>query len=148
MPLYPPERKKLDPKDYEKVPITDFVTGEILEVQHKVEHLFGGKPPKTGPAVRFKFSIDGLKHSHYSRWMGFSYSEKSNLFSKYLVALVEDAKEYMMFDIQALKGLRVKMFWQENPKNKDYQEIKIILPLEGKVLASAVTPEPTEEVPF
>lgn len=144
--LYPPEKKKLDPKDYEKVPVGQFVNATIAEVQHHEKHEFKGQNAKIGPAIRFKFEIDGMKYPHYSRWMAFSYNEKASLYLKFIAPLVEGAKPDMKFDILSLANLRVKMIWLPNPKNPDFQDISLILPMDdSKVLPVTVTPPQAEE---
>jgi len=118
---------------YEKVSTDDFAVGEIAEVQYEEAHTFskGGPHEKQGEAVRFKFALDGYKFPHYSRWMYFSYGEKSTLFLKYIVSLVKDAAPDLDLDIQILKDLRVRTLWQE----KDgFQSVETIRPVEGKIL--------------
>jgi hypothetical protein len=147
--LYPPEKPKMDPKDYERVPVGKFVSATIAEVQYEQAHEFKGKNAKTGPAIRFKFEIDGLKFPHYSKWMTFSYGEKSTLYSSYLVPLVEGAKPDMKFNIRNFDNLRVNMVWLDNPKNPDFQIIQVILPLdERKIIPVEGGIKTDESVPF
>lgn len=137
---------KTENKDYEKVPTEDFVSGSIEEVAYDMKHTFkgyNGAEDKVRPAVRFKFKIDGLKFPHYSRWMTFNYGEKSNLLIKYLVPLVEGAKPDMDFDVDALKGMKVKMLWNE--KN-GFQAIETIRPM-GKKIGVRPRPVHEEELP-
>ena len=149
---------KPDKTEYEKVSTDDFLTGVIKEVQYDQEHKFkgfNGEADKLKSAVRFKFEIDGYKHSHYSRWMTFSYGEKSNLFLKYLVPLVDGAVPDMDFDLDQLKGLKVKTLWSE--KN-DFQTVETIRPIGGKIAFTAEQVvqdefdpsdlQPDEDVPF
>lgn len=128
-------------KEYERVKTDDFVTGIIEKVEYEQEHEFKGKPTaenptglKTGPAVRLAFDIDGMKFPKKSGWMTFSYAEKSNLYGKYLINLVENAKPNMVFHIEQLEGLKVKMLWKDNPKDPQYQNLDTIRPLDGKKL--------------
>jgi len=137
MSLYPPEREKLDPKDYERVPVNVFVEGIIEEVQYDAAHNFKGMYARVAPAIRFKFKIEGLNYSHYSRWGLFSYSEKSNIYLKYLIPLVEGATPDMKFDIKKLEGLPIKMVWADDPRNPDFQSVQIIVPLNGKIKSDA-----------
>jgi len=123
---------KTENKDYEKVPTDDFVTGTIEEIKYEQDHEFKFKgESKRKPAVRLKFKIDGLQYPHYSRWMTFNYGEKSNLLLKYLIPLVEGAHPDMDFDLDALKGMKVKMLWNEQ---NGFQSVETIRPL-GKKLA-------------
>lgn len=150
--LYPPERKKMDPKDYERVPVGVFVTGEIAEVQHEKDHIFKGKNATTADAIRFKLTLDGLKFPHYSRWMTFTTSEKSNLYLKWLSALVEGAKPDMNINIKILEHLRIKMIWINDPRNPDFQSIQLVLPADDVKILAGETPPPAAEgedvVPF
>lgn len=128
--MKPPKTEKTD---FEKVNMDDFVSGFIEDVQYDNEHKFkgyNGAEDKVKPAVRLKFKIEGYQYPHYSRWMAFSYAEKSNLLNKYLLPLVEGAEKDMDFDIDLLKGLRVKMLWSE--KN-GFQSVETIRPI-GKKL--------------
>lgn len=130
--MKPPEQKQTE---FEKVDTNDFVTGEIADIQYEQEHLFkgyNGAEDKKRPAVRLKFKVDGYKHQHYSRWMTFSYGDKSNLFLKYLVPLVEGAQPDMDLDLDVLKGVKVKMLWSE--KN-GFQSVETIRPIGKKISA-------------
>jgi len=137
--MKPPRREKTD---YELVRTDDFVKGVIEDIDYDLEHKFGFKgkdkngkqvnTEKVGPGVRFKFTLEGCKFPHYSRWMWFSYGDQTNLFSKYIMSLVEGAEKDMEFDLDLLKGMKVKTLWKE--KN-NFQSIDTIRPLEGKILA-------------
>lgn len=131
---YPKKRERMDPKDYERVPVNAFVTGIIEDVQYEEKHEFKGLHARVDEAVRFVFKIDGLKFKHYSRWMSFFYGDKANLFQKYILQLVHGAKPNMEFDIDQLKGMRIKMIWQDDPKNPDYQVIQLIVPEKDKIV--------------
>lgn len=154
-----PQRNNIE---YEKVSTSDFLMGVISDIEYDEKHTFKGfgknpdgtpKPDRIASAARFKFSIEGYKFPHYSRWLSFSYGEKSNLFQKYLVPLVEGAKPDMDFDLDQLKGLKVKMLWTE--KN-NFQTIETIRPATKKIVpmvihdqvAETVESEPDDEVPF
>lgn len=136
--MKPPKQEKTD---YEKVDINDFVVGTIEEVQYDQEHKFKGfqgAEDKIKPAVRLKFKINSYKFPHYSRWMAFNYGEKSNLYLKYLLPLVEGAEPDMDFDMDALKGMGVKMLWSE--KN-GFQNIETIRPANKKIPFGAPKPQ-------
>ena len=145
---------KTENREYEKVDTNDFVVGEIEEIQYDMEHKFTYQGnEKQRPACRFKFKINGCEFPHYSRWMTFNYGEKSNLYLKYLVPLIENAQPDMDFDLNGLQGMKVKMLWTE--KN-GFQSVETIRPLNTKLKADVV-PEiqvneeeltPDDEVPF
>lgn len=124
--MLPPKR------EYEKVPTDNFVNGIIEEIQYEADHEFKGPNAKQGPAIRIVFIIDGMKFPKRTGWMSFSYAEKSTLYQKYLVNLVDNAKPNMHFHIEQLKGLKVKMLWKDDPKNPDFQSLDSIRPSDGK----------------
>lgn len=118
---------------FEKVPMDDFVIGTIEAIEYDQEHLFkgyNGAEDKIKPAVRFKFKIENLSYSHYSNWMSFSYAEKANLYIKYLTPLVSEAAPNMDFDLDRLKGMKLKMLWTEF---KGFQKPETIRPFNGKI---------------
>lgn len=159
--MKPPKREKTD---FEKVTTEDFTTCTIEDIAYDLEHKFKGfqgAEDKVKPAVRFKFKVDGYKYHHYSRWMSFNFGEKSNLFLKYLVPLVDGAAPDMDFDLDALKGVKIKVLWAE--KN-EFQFPETIRPI-GKKLSPKTLPvidvdddeppvsehdewNPDEEIPF
>lgn len=126
--MKPPVKKM----EYEKVPTNDFVNGFIEDIIYDENHMFKGfkgSPDESKPAVRLVFVIEGLKFPKKTSWMKFNYSAKSNLFKKYISSLVENPKEYMDFDLDQLKGLKVKMLWADNG---EFQNIETIRPADGK----------------
>lgn len=135
--LKPPKQESMDPDKYERVPVNEFVNGVIEDVEHDPNHQFKGPHAKAGEAVRLKFKIDGLEFPHRTRWMTFSYSEKSNLYTKYIVKLVEGAKPFMDFDLHRLKGMKVRMFWENDARDPRYQSIQVIVPQGQKISASS-----------
>lgn len=149
--MKPPKR---DSTDFEKVVIGEFINGEICDIEYEMEHKFVYKgQEKIAPAVRLVFKLDGYEYKHRTRWMTFNYGEKSNLYQKYLVKLVENAKPDMDFDLDGLKGMLVKTIWQEQ---NDFQSVESIFPLKNKIanVPSDLTSEPevhdgtSEDVPF
>lgn len=125
----PPKRAM----NYEKVKTDDFISGVIEDVQYDPAHKFTFKGTESvAHGVRLKFKLDGYQYSHFSRWMKFNYGEKSNLYQKYLLPLVENAKSDMEFDLDQLKGIPVKTLWNE--KN-DFQGVETIRPIGKKVTA-------------
>lgn len=139
-----PVKRTSENREYEKVKTDDFVTGIIDVLQYDESYTFfkGTQWEKQNPAIRFKFKIDGYKFPHYSRWMFMGFGGKEDkkipeLYTKYVASLVEGADQDMDFELDQLKGMRVKMLWQET---KGFQSVAVILPLEGKILA--MTPPP------
>ena len=133
--MYPPNFKK----DFEKVKIGEFINGVVEEMQYDMEHKFNYQGiDKIVPAIRFKFQLEGYNFAHFSRWMTFSTSDKTNLYNKYLLKLVENAQPEMSFDFNELRGFKVKMIWTE--KN-DFQNIEAIYPLDKKLVVNTVKPE-------
>lgn len=134
MALKPPPRTKME---YEKVNTEDWVTGTIEEIQSDEKRDTGFKDEETGEpiikhCIRFKFALDGYAYPHYSRWMSLSYHEKSNLLKKYLFNLVEDAQPDFDFDLERLRGMKVKLMWSNNG---DFQNIEMIRPIAAKIPA-------------
>ena len=144
--MKPPPRTK---REYEKVKTDDWVTGIIEDVQRDEKRDTGFKDEETGEtkivdSIRFKFKLDGYQYPHYSRWMSFSYHEKSNLLKKYLFNLVDGCQPDMDFDIETLKGFAVKLMFQDNG---DFQNIEIIKPLKER-LSQKSAPIADSEIPF
>ena len=114
--------------EYEKVQVGEMLRGEIVEIQHEREHKFkgfSGGEDTVQEAIRFVFKLDDYKFKHYSRWMKFSYAERSNIYSKYLVKLVKEIQPDADYDIENLLHFRVKTLWVE----KDgFQNIESIFP--------------------
>jgi len=82
--------------------------------------------------------------------MSFSYGDKANLYLKYLVPLVEGAKPEMDFDIDHLKGMKIKTLWIT--KN-EFQNIDVIRPDGKKLVVKTLEEvlsqelEPDQEIP-
>ncbi len=124
--------------DYERVKTGDFINGRIIDIQYDEEHEFKFKGDiKMRPACRFVFELEGYKFKHYTRWITFSYGEKTNLYKKYLENLVLGAMPDMDFDLDQLKGMSVKTIW----KGEDFQSIELIRPI-GNKLGSELIKEP------
>lgn len=145
--MRPPPRLRTE---FEQVKVDVWINGEIEEIKYDMERksMWEGKE-RVGPAVRFKFKLDGYEYPHYSRWLSFGYSEKSNLFKKFLTNLVEGAKPDMEFDLDELKGLAIKTMWSQK---EEFQNLEMIRPLDKKVTPLG---EPVEvdvpdeaEIPF
>ena len=141
--MLPPEKKKTD---FERIPVYDeWVNGEIVEIQYDENHksIYQGQT-RVKPAVRFSLRLDGCRFNHKTRWMTFNYSEKAYLYKTFLKELVEGATEYMRFDLDALKGMKIKTMWQADG---DYDNLMAVRPLEARLPLSAglVEGEPPEE---
>jgi hypothetical protein len=141
--------------EYERILAYDeWIPGTIVEVKLEENRVTGFKDEKTGlpksaDQIRFKFALDGHEYQHYSRWMTYTFGEKSNLFTKYLKYLVEGAQPDMEFDLDELKGFKIKTMWSQNG---DFDNLEQIRPLgaklkpSGKAPAETSEPEPAEEV--
>jgi len=126
--MRPPERNKIE---YEKVKIGDFTHGVIENIEYEKDHVFkSAKGNKTADGVRFIFRLEGYQYPHRSRWMTFSYAEKSNLYTKFLSKLILGAMPDMDMDLDVLKGVKVKIIWNEQ---NDFQYPENIFP-EGEKL--------------
>ncbi len=133
-------------KDFEKVIIGEMIPGTIIDITYDKEHKFKGfegREDTIQEAVRFIFELEGYQYKHYSRWFKFNYGEKANLYKIFLSKLVEDAKPEMDFDLDLLKGMKVKTLWNEN---KDFQNLESIFPVGAKVKANDPLPQ-TEDWP-
>lgn len=155
--MFPPERKKMDPKDYEQVKVNDLLKTTIELIEYDEDHLFKGyegNPDTNELGIRFKLILDGYKFPKKTRWMKFSMDARSNLFSKFLKSLVEGIKENSKFDLDHLIGMKVKTLWEQNG---EYQNLKLIVPEDKPILYTDIPastqkseqPEQDEEtVPF
>lgn len=147
-----PDQKKME---YEKLDTKDWVVGVIDDIDYEKEHAWKpylGQEREPSPAIRFKFLFEGYKYPHKSKWMRLSYAQKSTLYSEYISQLVEKASPFMDFDLEQLKGLKVKTMWVDN---EEFQNLKMIVPVSGKVkplLPQMVSPsfakKDDDEVPF
>jgi len=131
-----PTKKKME---FEKVKTDDFVSGSIEEIIYEKDHefKFNGEMKKSD-GVRLVFNVDGYKYPKKTPWMTFSYGEKTNLYKKYITSLVEGAFPDMDFDLDQLKGLKVKMLWKDVG---EYQHIETIRPVGKKVIPVSPKPE-------
>ena len=140
--MRPPQRPKLN---YEKVIVGEMIPGTIEKVEYDNEHKFKGfqgGDDTIQPAVRLKFKLNGYSFQHYSRWMKFTLSEKSNLFKKYVSKLVTNAVPDMDIDLDALNGMKIKTVWSEE---NDFQNIDAIYPDGAKVNAESFVSEGPED---
>lgn len=134
--MRPPQRNKTE---FEKLPADEWINGVIQDIQYEPEYKreFKGET-KVGPALRFKFAFEGCVFPHYSRWMSFSTGEKSNIYKKYLINLIQDAKPDMDIEMDLLKGMKIKTMWSNNG---DFQNLEMIRPVGDKIKIE-------EEIPF
>ncbi len=143
--MRPPARSKTE---FEQVKVDEWIPGIVEDIKYEMERksMWEGKE-RVGPMVRFKFKLDGYNFPHYSRWMSFSTGEKSNLYKKYLMPLVDRAEPEMDFDLDALKGMQVKIMFSQNG---DFQNVEMIRPIGAKIPATAEPLEPAgeETIPF
>lgn len=133
MPI-PKQKGKSDFERIKKEHLDEWICGHIEEVQYEAEHQFKGQFAKIGEAVRFKLRLEGYSEPKYSRWMTFSYSEKSHLYKEFVMPLVDGAYEYFDFEIKNLEKVRIKvMYCEDKYKDEVYQNIKLVKPLDGKI---------------
>lgn len=151
--MIPPKRNT----DFEKVVVGEFIAGKIVGIEYDPEHksTYQGKE-RIYYAIRLVFDLEGYKFPHRTRWMTFSYSEKANLFKKYLLKLVEGIVPDCDFDLDKLKNMPVQTYWEEE---NNFQSVALIKPANGKLKHVVPTePQPVddfdpsndtnEEVPF
>lgn len=141
-------------KVYEKVRIDEMIQGVIAEVKEEPEHLFKGYKTKDGKvvpdrnqdAVKFIFELYGYAEKHHSRWMAFSYDDRSNLFKKYLTPLVSGIKPYSNFDIQQLVGMEVQVTWGQDVSKtgRVFQHVETIIPKTRKIVPKIADSVPQE----
>ena len=115
----------------EAVKCEEWIRAEVTEVKYEEAHEFGGQFAKTGEAVRIVFKLEGYAQPKSSRWLTFSYGEKSNLWLKFLKPLVPGAKPYMDFDIQELKGTKCKLMFtaSDSDDGKTFYNIEMVRPI-------------------
>lgn len=141
--MMPPKR------EFEQVKVDEWINGMITNVEYDMKYKF-----KTyeGPAVRITIKLEGYNQAKKTLWMSFSYSKKSNLFILFVEPLVEGAFEYMPFDLDQLKDLKVKLMFEQKGQ---YQNIALVRPIGSKILPAPIKEtqewdaiEPVDEVPF
>lgn len=138
---YPPKRTT----QFERVKTGEFIKGIISDIEYDYKHIFKFQDKETeAVGVRFILKLDGYQYFHRSRWLKFNLGEKANLFKKYVNKLVANAHKDMCFDLDELKGMRVKTIWEEN---NDFQNIESIYPESEKITVEEVDPDsqPEEE---
>lgn len=146
--MKPPARAKME---FERIPKYDeWIEGTISDIEYDENHksTYQGEE-KIRPCVRFKFGLKGCEFPHRSKWLTFSYGEKANLYKQFISVLVNDAEPDMDFDLDALKGFKIKTMWTEAG---EYDNLAMIRPLVEKIGAGETTGTPivedAEDVPF
>lgn len=127
---------KTEQKTFEKLVVDEWLNGVIKDIQYDENHKFtwqGEEQIKMG--VRFVFDMEGYTFPHYSGWLKGNLSEKSNLYKRYVSALVKEAKPDMDIDLDVLKGMKIKAIWEENENG--FQRVLKIKPVGQKVDSAA-----------
>jgi hypothetical protein len=138
---------KTDSKTFEKLVVDEWINGTIKDIQYDLEKKWTWQGEESiKPGVRLVFEVEGYSYPHYSGWLKFNVSEKSNLYKRYISALVKDAKPDMDVDIDILKGMKVRMIWEENENG--FQRVLKIKPVKDKVVAKDNEPTPPDEDDF
>ena len=138
--------KKYDDPDGD---VRAWIYGEIEDIKLEENRRTGFKDEKTGAdkyvdQVRFKFKLDGHEYPHYSRWLTYSYGEKANLFLKYIKPLVAGAQPDLKFDLDLLKGFKIKTTWVANG---DFDNLTAIRPAAGKFTGGGAIEPPEDDAP-
>ena len=122
--MRPPQRSNIT--QFERVPqYEEWLRATITEVKLEENHKFSFQGKDTlQDGVRFQFAIEGCKHPHYSRWMKYNYSEKANLYKKFLLSLVENAEPDMQFDLDRFQNLPVKLMFSQNGEFDNLERVK------------------------
>lgn len=142
--MRPPRQSSID---YERIQKYDeWIPGIIEDIRLEENRATGflddkTKQPKFADQVRFKFKLEGHAYPHYSRWMTYSLGEKANLYLKYIKHLVESAQPDMKFDLDNLKGFKIKTMWSQNG---DFDNLEQIRPAGAKCSGHA---EPVDDIP-
>lgn len=148
--MRPPPRPKLE---YEKVVVDEWLPGVIEEIEYDLEHKSTYKGvEKVGPAVKIKIVLEGYKYPKSSGWMSFIYDDKAKLYKIFILGLVANPKAYMEFDLDKLKGMKIKGMWETNPKDPEFQNLSKIRPFGEKIVTENAVPEENapdaDEIPF
>lgn len=127
--------------EYERVQIDEWIKGEIVEVQDRVNENRKYKDEngewqvRTAEECRFKLDLEDYQYNHYSRWMTISTNKASNLYVKYLKAMFPDLEPEQTVDLDKLVGQKVKTMWDQDERNGNiYQFISKIRRLSDEPL--------------
>ena len=140
--MRPPRQSQVEFERIQKY--DEWIPSVIQDIKLEENRRTGFKDDKTGAdkyvdQVRFKFALEGHSFPHYSRWMTYSFGDKSNLFLKYLKHLVANAQPDMKFDLDLLKGMKLKTMWSANG---DFDNLDQVRPAAGKFDADSDAPDP------
>lgn len=137
--------QKTNRTDYERVPKHDeWIDGKITKIEYESEHksTFQGEG-KIRPAVRFVFALDGCKFPHRTKWLTFSYGDKSTLYKTFIANLVLNAEPDMDLDLDALLDMEIKTMWTQN---EEYDNLTMVRAKNNKVDASKFVAAKQEEM--
>lgn len=143
--MRPPKTNNID---YERVKVYDeWINATIEDIKLEENRRTGFKDDKTGAdkyvdQVRFKFNLDGHSYPHYSRFITYSYGEKANLYLKYIKQLVAGAQPDLKFDLDLLKGMKVKLMFSQNG---DFDNLDQIRPAAGKFTGGGAVEPPEDD---
>lgn len=136
-------------KEFEQVKVDDWIPGEIIDVQYDPQHEFKSrKGSDISLGVRVIFALETYKDKKYSRWMYFNYAENSNLYKLFINPLVQGAHPNMSFDMDLLKGFKVKVMYTQN---EQYQNLSLVRPQTEKIVWGTppdLSKKLEDEVPF
>jgi len=123
--------------DFESVQIDEWITGSILDVEHRLnenkkvkDKLTGEMTTKSAQELRLILGLDGYAFNHNSRWLTASMNKESNFYKNFVAKLMPDVKPNTDFDSDELKGMKVKVMYENTEwQGKTYQNISAIRPL-------------------
>ena len=141
--------------EFEKVKIDEYIEGEITDIQERLNKnkKYQDKATqewkvKEVDECRFVFNLDGYKFKHYSRWMTLSSNENANLFKKYITGLLGTlAIPDNNYNLDMLKGIRVKTMWDELPL-KDGRMFQFVNKIKPAGPVPDITVHEEEEIPL
>lgn len=109
----PPQKEFIQ----EDILVDEFVNGVISDIEYEDKHEFKGEFARTAPAVRLTFTLDGYEQTKRTPWLSFSYAENARLYKVFIKNLVPDAKPFMDYDLDQLKGKRCKFLFTKTEKD-------------------------------
>jgi len=149
-------------KEFERVKVDEFIEGEIIKVEERLNEHKKYKDDETGETleksvheIRLVFKLDGYQYPHRSRWMTASMNENATFYKKYVRGLFEDAiAPDEKINTEKLVGIKVRTMWDEIPlkDGSKFQSIDKIRKLGGfdleLIKALHSMPDKVEEIPF
>lgn len=116
------------------LPTTEFLNATIIDIhRNPTRTRVQNGETKIYDAIRFKFEVENVPEPRYSFWELFSYSERANLYRNFLAHLVENAEPFMDFDLERLKGMKVRIMFSEPWGETGLQKIQLIKPQTTKI---------------